>query len=415
MKGVRDDECVAEQAALGNQSIRSDYLVFEPLMADPDPFVALWLMITQASSASQGTAQTMGNPQYESYMGLGPRRIAHWEHWSNPDTATHITGIDFYEHPRSCMLRLNEIYPFLHLGAPERDDPLPRPEAQQDLGKGRWGHAYRDHWQQEVAGNRFASREEMLRFSPLAQGDFTGWQVVVDGDFSSEEVIYQRYRAYYPEAWGDRAPPGSPASVGFYNTMFMWPLLVFGYEPFLAICLEPDFARVMDEFAEINRRVFRAFARLPVNFVVCHDDIVLASGPVCSPAWMHQYIFPRYEEFWGILKRAGKEVLFMADGCMDAFADDVMACGARGIISEPFTDYKAIARKYENCFIAGEGDARILMRNDPAEIRTMVEEMVETAGMSSGYMMCIGNHIPFNVPGEAVKRYLDLSAELGYR
>jgi hypothetical protein len=30
-------------------------------------------------------------------------------------------------------------------------------------------------------------------------------------------------------------------------------------------------------------------------------------------------------------------------------------------------------------------------------------------------MMCIGNHIPFNVPPEGVKRYLDLSAELAFR
>jgi hypothetical protein len=41
--------------------------------------------------------------------------------------------------------------------------------------------------------------------------------------------------------------------------------------------------------------------------------------------------------------------------------------------------------------------------------------MVETGRMSGGYMMCIGNHIPFNVPGEAIKRYLDLSDELAYR
>ena len=32
-------------------------------------------------------------------------------------------------------------------------------------------------------------------------------------------------------------------------------------------CLDPRFERVMDEFAELNRRLFRAFARLPVNFV----------------------------------------------------------------------------------------------------------------------------------------------------
>ena len=99
----------------------------------------------------------------------------------------------------------------------------------------------------------------------------------------------------------------------------------------------------------------------------------------------------------------------------DAYVGDVMACGALGIVSEPYTDYKAIARRYADCFIAGEGDNRVLMRNNPAEIRAMVESMVETGRMSGGYMMCIGNHIPFNVPGEAVKLYFELSGEMGYR
>jgi hypothetical protein len=348
-------------------------------------------------------------------MGLGPKKIAHWEHWSNPDAETYLTGIDHYDHPRLCRLKLQELYPQLGLAVPETDEPIPRPNRSTDQGKGRWGDAHRDYWQQELASHRFASLDEMLRFSPLAQGDFTGWRVVVDGDFSSEDVIYERYRANYPAEWGDAAPEGSSASVGFYNTMFMWPLLVFGYQNFLTICLEPEFERIMDEFAEINRRVFCAFARLPVNFVVCHDDIVLSTGPVCSPAWMRKYIFPRYEEFWDILRSAGKEVLFMVDGNVDAFVDDVMACGARGIISEPHTNYKAIARRYKDCFIAGEGDNRVLMRNDPDQICAMVESMVETGRMSGGYMMCIGNHIPFNVPGEAIKRYLDLSDELAYR
>jgi hypothetical protein len=353
--------------------------------------------------------------RHDTFMGRGPRRIVHWEHWSDPDAATALTGIDYYDHPRQCMRRLNELYPFVGFPVPDKDDPLPRPRPGVDGAKGRWGDAYRDHWQQEVAGHRFASREAMLRFSPLAQGDFSGWRVVEDGDYRDEETIYRRYRANYPAQWGDRAPPRSAAAVSFYNTMFMWPMLVFGYENFLGICLEPGFDRIMEEFAEINRRVFRAFARLPVNFVVCHDDIVLTTGPVCSPAWMRKHIFPRYEEFWAIVKAAGKEVLFMADGCLDAFVEDVMACGARGIISEPYTDYKTVARRHPDCFLAGEGDNRVLMRNDPAEIRRMVESMAETGRMSGGYMMCIGNHIPFNVPAEAVKRYLDLSDELAWR
>ncbi len=352
---------------------------------------------------------------YLTYMGRGPQRIVHWEHWSCPDAETWLTGIDYYDHPRLCRLKMQELYPQLRLGVPETNDPKLRLDAQVDQGHGRWGDSYRDHWQQDVAAHRFASLDDILKFSPLKQADFTGWHVVVDGDYSSEEVIYQRYRKNYPAAWGGRAPEGSSASVSFYNTMFMWPMLVFGYENFLNLCLEPAFERIMDEFAEINRRVFRAFARLPVNFVVCHDDIVLSNGPVCSPAWMRKFIFPRYEEFWDILRRAGKEVLFMVDGCVDAYADDVMACGARGIISEPFTDYRRLARRYPDCFLAGEGDNRVLMRNKPAEIRAMVESMVETGRMSRGYMMCIGNHIPWNVPPESIKLYLDLSAELALR
>jgi len=30
-------------------------------------------------------------------------------------------------------------------------------------------------------------------------------------------------------------------------------------------------------------------------------------------------------------------------------------------------------------------------------------------------MMCVGNHIPWNVPPESIKRYLDRSAEWGHR
>ena len=357
----------------------------------------------------------MTTDRYASFMGLGPKRIGHWEHWSNPDAETYLTGIDYYRYPRQCRLKLKALYPQLDLKIPPTDDPIPRPETQTDQSKGRWGDEYRDHWQQDVASRRFESQEEMLRFSPLEQGDFTGWQVVEDGDYGSEEIIYQRYLQKLHKDWAEHPRPEASKSAFFYNTMFMWPLLVFGYENFLAICLEPEFDRIMAEFAEINRRVFRAFARLPVNFVICHDDIVLSTGPVCSPKWMHKHIFPRYEEFWDILKQAGKEVIFMVDGCVDAFVDDVMACGARGIISEPFTDYKAIAQRYDNPFIAGEGDNRVLMRNDPTEIRAMVESMVATGLMSGGYMMCIGNHIPYNVPPEAVKLYLDLSAELAFR
>ena len=360
--------------------------------------------------------------RYLALMGLAPKRIPHWEHWSCPDAETYITGIDYYEHPRLCRLRLRELYPWLTLPIPESDTPIPRPSLE-DSSQGplldeegrrrvRWGDSTTWHWDW---GKRFRTPDEVLSFSPLEHADFSAVPVVESRDYSDEEKLYQSYRAHFPQEWGDQAPEGSPAMISFYNTMFMWPLLTFGWEMFLQTCLDECFARIMEEFAEINRRVFRVFARLPVRFVLCHDDIVNARGPICSPAWMRRYVFPHYEEFWAILKAAGKRVIFMSDGCMDAYADDVFACGASGIVTEPYTDFRAIARKHENCVLAGEGDNRVLMGNDPTEIEAMVKSMVETAHMTGGYFMCIGNHIPWNVPPEAVKRYLDLSSELAHR
>lgn len=360
--------------------------------------------------------------KYLAFMGRWPQRIPHWEHWSCPDAETDLTGIDYYKHPRLCRQKMAQLYPQLELPIPDKDDPLPRPRLGSDSQssfvdeKGRryvrWGNSITSHWNW---GERFKTPEDVFAFSPLKQGDFTEIPVVESRDYRDEEALYKAYRVNYPSEWGDSAPDGSTASVGFYNTMFMWPLLTFGWNLFLRTCLHERFARIMDEFAEINRRVFRAFARLPVNLVICHDDIVSSRGPVLSPEWMHRYIFPRYKEFWDIVKSAGKEVIFMSDGCMDAYADNVMACGARGIISEPYTDYRAIARKHRDCFLAGEGDCRVLLRNDPVEIEHMVLRMVETASMTGGYVFCIGNHIPWNTPPQAIKLYLDLCAKLGKR
>ncbi|OPZ83512.1 MAG: Uroporphyrinogen decarboxylase (URO-D) [bacterium ADurb.Bin429] len=359
---------------------------------------------------------------YLALMGQAPQVIPHWEHWSNPDAETYLTGIDYYEHPKLCRERMKELYPQLNLGIPAEDTPKPRPTLDltgessktDEAGKHyvRWGESTTGHWDW---GTQFHTPEDVFAFSPLEHAaDFAYMEVVEKRDYSDEEALYQMYRKNYPAEW-EAAEPGTASMVGFYNTTFMWPLLTFGWELFLECCMDERFEPIMEEFAEINRRVFRTFARLPVNFVVCHDDIVTSRGPVCSPAWMHKYVFPRYEEYWAMLKATGKEVIFMVDGCVDAFVDDLMACGARGIISEPYTDYRAIARKYDNPFVAGEGDNRVLMRNDRAEICAMVDQMVETSKMTGGYILCIGNHIPWNVPGEAIKVYLDYAAEVAHR
>ena len=353
--------------------------------------------------------------KYLAFMGKAPKRVPHWEHWSCPDAETYLTGIDYYEHPRRCRLKLRELYPDLELPVPETDEPRPKPKVDGEHTSSctdeegnryvRWGDSLTRDWD---FGKAFKTAEDVLNYSPVNDPQHHDW-------FHNPEKEFQKLRAEFPAEWGDKPPEGQAAGTSFYNTMFMWPLLTFGWDLFLETCLDERFDRVMDEFAELNRRIFKTYARMPINVMTCHDDIVNTRGLVCSPAWMKRHIYPRYEEYWSYFKAAGIRVVFMSDGNIDPVADDVMACGADGIISEPFADYKRIARKYKDCFLAGEGDNRILMRNNDAEIKAMVLRMVETAKLTGGYMMCIGNHIPWNVPGEAIKRYFEYSRQYARR
>ena len=102
---------------------------------------------------------------YEALMGLAPKRIPHWEHWSCPDAESYLTGIDYYEHPKLCREKLAEVYPQLRLWIPKSDDPIPKPtlggneSSSVDEAGGhhvRWGDSQTTHWDW---GKRFKTVE----------------------------------------------------------------------------------------------------------------------------------------------------------------------------------------------------------------------------------------------------------------
>jgi len=347
-------------------------------------------------------------------------RIPHWEHLSNPDFLGLVAGVDPYEQPRTAALRTYEALPLdMGLGIPESDEPIPRPDDTSssftdELGRRsvRWGAERTWHWDW---GRGFVTIEDVLAYDPLEHMDQTGEQVVATYDYrpSAEEMAEQFCGGPPPGPTAPRARTLKGA--GFYNTLFMWPLLTFGWELFLTLAggYREDCKRLLAGFAERSRRYIKAWSLSDIDFFNTHDDICCAAGPVCSPAWLREMIYPYYEEFFGYLRGSGIKVLFTTDGNPDLVADDLFAVGVDGLISEPFADWKAIARKHPDKVLAGEGDNRILMRNDPAEIEAMVQSMCATGRDHAGYFMCVGNHIPWNVPAEAVKRYFDYSDKCG--
>lgn len=348
-------------------------------------------------------------------------RIPHWEHFSNPDAFTVLSGIDAWQHPRQAALKVAELYPLdMGVGIPESDDPIERlPEDQSSFDDAagrrcvRWGTGLTGHWEW---GKDFTSVEQAIAYQPLEHLDLREAQVVVNFDYrkSVEEWAREIQGGELPPRGGPRA--NALKGAGFYNTIFMWPLLTFGWEIFLELAggYKAELKRLMADFAVLSRKYFEAVSLTDCVYCVCHDDICMARGPVCSPAFMHEFVYPYYEEFWGTMRASGIKVIFMTDGNPEQVAADIFACGADGLISEPFCDYGEINRKHPNKMLAGDGDNRILQTRDREAIRKMTRRMCDLGKRCPGYFMCIGNHIPWNVPGEAVKWYFEFSDEYGW-
>lgn len=226
--------------------------------------------------------------------------------------------------------------------------------------------------------------------------------------------------AYFQARWqaAQEAYPNQVYTGGYYKTVFSACIAAFGWDLFLtAGGIDPKaFDRVLEGFFRISEANYAAWAKTTAPVFICHDDIVWTSGPVFRPEWYRQYVFPRYERLWDILKSAGKKVLFCSDGDFTPFVHDLAAAGADGFIFEPLTDLELIVRSYgESKVIIGNVDTRALTFGGPDAVRAEVERCWELGRRCPGYFFAVGNHIPHNVPIENALLYLQLIEDYGSR
>jgi len=252
----------------------------------------------------------------------------------------------------------------------------------------------------------FENEEQVLSFDPVRAAT----------KLPSLEELTKSVR----EAWegGQKAYPHAVYPGGFYNTVFTWPIITFGWELFMAAAmLDPDrFDKVLEAFTEISMMVVQAHIKAEVPIFLCHDDIVWASGTVFAPEWMRKYVFPRHKRLWDPLREAGIKVLFCSDGNFDEYMDDLAEAGAEGFIFEPLTSLERMVERYgQTHAIVGNIDSRILQFEGPEAIRAEVKRCADVGRDCPGYFFAVGNHIPYTVPISSVECYLEAIEEYGER
>jgi uroporphyrinogen-III decarboxylase len=329
-----------------------------------------------------------------------PEQIPHTEYVTHRQFVLKVTGFDL-DNPEQAeqagpALAKALDYDFIW-SAYGRDWGTPRT----DMGRAKY-YETETPW---AASYPFKTEEEVLAFDPLATANLP----------TMEELTADVRRAY--EA-GQAAHPQAVFPGGFYNSVFTWPILTFGWNLFMTAAMDdPDrFERVLDGFTEISAMVVEAHVRAEVPIFLCHDDIVWASGPSFSPAWMRRYVFPRLQRLLRPLREAGIKVLFCSDGNFDAFVDDIAEAGAEGFIFEPLTDLRYIVERYgQTHVIIGNIDSRILQTKGPDQIRAEVKRCADLGKACPGYFFAVGNHIPYVVPIPNIECYLEAIQEYGRR
>lgn len=234
------------------------------------------------------------------------------------------------------------------------------------------------------------------------------------GVFDQDELV-RRFEAHY--AANQKVFPGMVTMSGTYITMFSGLIEIFGWDAMLmAMGTEPErFGKVVEGYAEWVGQFFDAYAKTSIPVMMVHDDLCWTSGPVTSPDWYRQHIFPHIAKNIRKVKEAGKLVIFTSDGTIDAFFDDIVALGVDSVVMEPSSDMAAFAAKHgDKVGFVGGMDCRTLTYGGREDIKREMERIMAWKRYP-GFILATGNHLPANVPVDNALYYNELYERLAWR
>jgi len=286
-------------------------------------------------------------------------------------------------------------------------DPYKRAEEKGeifDVRRDSWSDLFPTRWRGSFSTN---SVEDVLNYDPeedaaLSEKSFSEIVDYFDVEHKKAQDLFET-----------QLVPG-----GYYCTLFMWPVMTFGLEWTLrAMRHDPRrFERLLERFAEISLRDFKAWAQCDIRAFISHDDICMTEGPIASPAWLRLHIFPWYRKLWHELKSRGIRVLFCSDGNITNIVDDIAEAGADGFIMEPSCDLELITEKYgDEKVLVGNVDLKTLTFGDEEAVFNEVMRCLRTSGHCPGYLINVTGSIPDNVPLRNLEFYFKALREYGRR
>ncbi|MBN2449318.1 MAG: hypothetical protein JXR77_02950 [Lentisphaeria bacterium] len=243
----------------------------------------------------------------------------------------------------------------------------------------------------------FTEPEEVWDFDPAAEYGLP--------DFDEQVAAYEKAFQTGKAAWPDQLNTG-----GYYKTIVSGAIAAFGWDMLLLACADRDrMSEVFARFRAFTQHHMNAWARTSAEVIIQHDDFVWTEGAFMYPEIYREVIIPGYAELWKPLHAAGKKVLFCSDGNYMEFAEDVAAAGADGFIFEPMLDFDFMVERFgsSHCLVGSAVDCVDMAFRPWETVRASMDRTLELVPRCRGLMWAVGNHLPANIPGEMMDRYIE--------
>lgn len=321
-----------------------------------------------------------------------------------------VSGLDVYAHTREAYLRAYEALGIdLINRVPLENAPAPTPPGTRrphpdhpeyeltalgvydTASRRQWpGREPEDLWRFEVAT---LSYEQLVTPVP---------HPVCRRDAQARQAALGEVGLYYPM---------------LYTTLFMWPVEVFGWEPFLLAAGEdPErFAEhILRPCARLSTARVAELARYDAPAVFVHDDLAAATGPLFPPDWYAQHIFPLYPAILAPARARGRKVILVADGNMTAFLPRIAELFDGFMCENPATPLEAALEYFgrPGKFLIGGISTACLANETPAAVRAMVHQIGTQTRQVPGFAMASCGGLHNDLPLENLEAYFDARAEL---
>lgn len=243
----------------------------------------------------------------------------------------------------------------------------------------------------------FRTPEEVWAFDPIAEYGLP--------DFSEQVAAYEKQIQSARQTRPDQLVTG-----GYYKTIISGAIQAFGWDMLLLAASEPaKLEGVLDRIFRFTEHHMKAWAQTSAEVIIQHDDFVWTSGAFMHPDLYRSIILPRYGELWKPLKAAGKKILFCSDGNFTEFAEDIADLGVNGFIFEPCNDFGWMVDHFGDrcCLVGSYVDCRDMAFRPWETVKDSLDRTFEAGKRCKGLILAVGNHLPPNIPGEMMDRYID--------